>query len=363
MQLNGRLIGGNQPPYVVAEVSCNHGGDLGVAVNLIEKAKWAGADAVKFQCYTPGSITIQSEAEDFVIKEGPWQGQTLYSLYQRAHTPLDWFPLLFKAARDNGIAAFASVFDEGSVDFLESLGCPAYKIASFEITDTPLIEKAAKTGKPIIISTGMANLMDIDHALHAASSYSSPLFLHCVSGYPTPTKEANLSRLTTLINEYGEAGLSDHSLGWNVPMAATALGACLIEKHLTLSRDIPTFDADFSLEPGEFKTMCHHAREVWEACQEREAKSQESSAQLRRSLYAVEDIKAGEHLTTKNVRSIRPGYGLPPRWIDMVLVTTAAVDIKRGTALKFDMLKGYGDAYKREDSGNGRDGVVRPSIR
>lgn len=340
MRIEKREIGCGLPPYIVVEISGNHGGDLDKALHLIEIAKWAGADAVKTQCYEPQTLTLDCDSPDFILKDGPWKGRRLFDLYGNAHTPLSWHPRLYEHAHGAGIPIFSSVFDFSSVDLLERLGCPAYKIASMEIVDIPLIRYAAKTGKPLIISTGMSTAEERGKAL-AASDRNNTAMLHCVSGYPTPVEEAGLWRFDGLKRVHQRVGISDHSLGWEVPIMATAMGACIIEKHLCLSRDDGSEDADFSLEPAEFKTMCNMVRSAWKACRlsDNNIPSEQSSRQLRRSLYVVQDMHKGEHFTPEKVRSIRPGYGLPPEYIDKVIGREAITDIKRGTALTEGLMR------------------------
>ncbi len=337
MIINGREISCKLPPYIIGEISGNHCGKKQWALDLIKAAKDAGADAAKLQCYTPETITLDCDKPDFIIKDGPWNGRKLYELYQSAYTPWNWFPDLFEYAKSIGITLFSSVFDNSSVDFLENLGCPAYKIASMEITDTNLITYAAKTGKPLIISTGMASWEEIQNAKEAAGN-NKPLFLHCISGYSTPVKETNL-----IVLKHGwAAGISDHTVGWTVPVAATALGAVMIEKHLKL--DINKYpqkpeDSRFSMSPDSFRGMTEKVRPVWKAMQPSARKSEESSRQARRSLYVVKDMKAGEKFTEENVRSIRPAYGLPPSRLSSVLCCHAHYDIEAGTALKEEHLE------------------------
>lgn len=336
MRIKDREIGPSYPPYVVAEISGNHRGSIKEARALIAAAKQAGADACKFQCYEASTITIDCNHPDFTIRSGPWKGRKLYELYSETQTPLDWFPALFECARENNITAFASVFDRSSIDALEKLDCPAYKIASMEIIDIPLIKYAAKTGKPLIISTGMATEEEIDAALWAAGEPDTAI-LHCVSEYPTPVKEAQLRRFTHIW--WRPKGISDHTLDWEIPVAATALGASIIEKHFTDSRNNGSEDAAFSLEPEEFREMTYKVRQIWQAMQPSEANSEESSRQLRRSLYVVADMAAGELFTEQNVRSIRPSYGLAPKNLSDVVGRKAIKDIKRGTALAWDLME------------------------
>ena len=338
MEINGRKIG-EGAPYIVAEISGNHCGDYFQCSDLISAAAWAGADAVKVQCYTPATITLDCDKPDFVIQEGPWKGRTFYELYQKAHTPFEWFHDLFQAAKVQGITLFSSIFDKTSVDMLEKLECPAYKIASMECVDIPLIKYAGKTGKPLIISTGMASGEEILEAIRAVG-HENFCLLHCVSGYPTRVEEANLWRIEDLRRlpfRQARVGLSDHTKGIEVPIAATALGAVMIEKHIKNSNTISE-DSKFSLAPKEFKVMSKAVRSVWGAMLASEPKSQESSKQYRRSLYVVKDTKKGEIFTQDNIRSIRPNYGLPPIYFDDILGKKAAQDIERGTALKWDLI-------------------------
>lgn len=340
MQINGRKIGPGHAPYIVAEISCNHVGKIEYAFRLIEAANQAGADAVKFQAYTPDTITIDCDKPDFIVKDGPWKGRKLYELYQKAHTPLEWIPPLFAHAHNVGITIFASVFDETSVDALERVGCPAYKIASMEITDIPLIKYAAKTGRPLIISTGMSTWKEIEDAAAASKAIlKNTAFLHCVSGYPTPTEEANLKRMRQIDNWLWRdaiMGISDHTTGLEIPIAATAMGASIIEKHLTLDANIDSEDRTFSLLPHEFEDMVYTVRRTYAAMQPSIAKSEQSSRQLRRSLYVTQDMKKGDLFTKDNVRSIRPGYGLPPSVIGNVIGRPAQRNIERGSPLTID---------------------------
>lgn len=344
MIIAGRVIGRGHPPYLIVEASANHVGKLPLALRLIEEAKRAGADAVKFQCYTADTITFNPpwDNPEFIIKGGLWDGQHLYDLYRKTETPFEWFPQLFEHARKVGITLFSSVFDTSSVDFLETLGCPAYKIASMEITNLPLIAHAARTGKPLIISTGMATDQEIWEASTTAGSHN--LLLHCVSGYPTPVAEAGLERLRKMVL-FEPTGISDHSRGWDVAVAATAMGACAIEKHLMLHDTAYSDlawpeDAEFSLNPLQFYHMVEHVKEIWQAVQPREAPppSEDSSRAYRQSLYVVAPVKQGELLTDKNVRSIRPCFGLPPKELYNILGKKAAGDIVAGTALTWSLV-------------------------
>ena len=340
-----RKIGPDQPPYVIAELSGNHNGDIRRALRLIEAAKSAGADAVKLQTYTADTITIDHNGPGFTIKGGLWDGRKLHELYREAHTPWDWHPALFEHARKVGITCFSSPFDPSAIDFLETLGAPAYKIASFEIVDTPLIRHAAKTGKPLIISTGMAEKSEIDEATRAARESGKGGFalLHCISAYPAPAEEANLARIPALAARYDcPIGLSDHTLGTEVAVAAVALGAAIIEKHLTLARADGGPDAAFSLEPDELQLLVKGARIAHAAIGRADAERVESEKPnmlFRRSLYAVKDVAAGETLTADNVRSIRPGYGLAPKYLPEILGKRARREIKRGTPMSLDLVE------------------------
>jgi N-acetylneuraminate synthase len=345
LKIAGRPIGPGHPPYVIAELSGNHNGKLERALQLIDAAKNAGVDAVKLQTYTADTITIDHDGPGFTIEGGLWGGRRLHELYREAHTPWDWHPALFAHARKIGIACFSSPFDPSAVDLLESLDAPAYKIASFEIVDLPLIRYAAKTGKPLIISTGMAAANEIDEAVAAAreAGAGDVVLLHCVSGYPTPADEANLARIPALASRYDcPIGLSDHTLGTDVPVAATALGAAVIEKHVTLARSDGGPDAAFSLEPHELAALVRGVRTAYAALGRADygrAASEQSNMAFRRSLYAVRDIAAGEVLTGENVRSIRPGYGLAPKHLPEVLGRRARRVIARGTPMSFDLVE------------------------
>lgn len=341
----GRRIGAGHPPYVIAELSGNHNGELARALRLIEVAKEAGADAVKLQTYTADTITIDHDGPEFRIEGGLWHGRRLHELYREAHTPWDWHPALFEHARKIGITCFSSPFDPTAVDFLQSLGAPAFKIASFEIVDTPLIAVAARTGKPLIVSTGMANAAEIADAVAAARGAGAGglALLHCVSGYPTPASQANLARIAALAAKFDcPVGLSDHTLGVEVAIASVACGACIIEKHFTMARSEGGPDAAFSLEPNELAQLVAGVRTAHEALGSADyglADSEKASVIFRRSLYVVRDVAAGEAFTSENVRSIRPGNGLPPKHLPDILGRAAARAISRGTPFSLDLVK------------------------
>jgi pseudaminic acid synthase len=344
VSIGNRPLGPDQPPYVVAELSGNHNGDIGRALALIDAAKAAGADAVKLQTYTADTITIDHDAPEFRVHGGLWDGRRLYELYQEAHTPWDWHERLFAHARSIGIEIFSSPFDPTAVELLQRLGAPAYKIASFELVDIPLIELCAATGKPLIMSTGLASPPEIAEAVAAAKAagVGGIVLLHCTSAYPAPMCDMNLRTLTHLAEQHGVlVGLSDHTLGVTASVAAVALGACFIEKHFTLSRAEGGVDSDFSLEPQELARLVSECREAWLALGQvryDEVPSEAASRDHRRSLYVVADVAAGEELTPVNVRSIRPGHGLPPKHLPQVLGRRAARDLKRGSPLDWSML-------------------------
>ncbi|MBF0127018.1 MAG: pseudaminic acid synthase [Magnetococcales bacterium] len=347
MHIAGRAIGAGHPPYVIAELSGNHNGSLESAMQLLEAVKQAGADAVKLQTYTADTITIDCDAPEFRIQGGLWDGYTLYRLYQQAHTPWAWHAPLFARARALGLTLFSSPFDFTAVDFLEELRTPAYKIASFELVDLPLIRKVAATGKPMILSTGMANLEEIRAAVDAAKGGGcrEMALLHCVSGYPTPPEECHLRTLGALADSFPEivTGLSDHTLETTVPVAAVALGAGIIEKHVTLRRSDGGPDAAFSLQPEELRAVCQGCRTAWSALGrggwERKP-SEAGNVIFRRSLYVVADVAAGEMFTAANVRSIRPGHGLAPGCYPEILGKKASRPIARGTPLAWSLVAG-----------------------
>jgi N-acetylneuraminate synthase len=345
IEIGGRRIGTGESVYCIAEVSANHNQNFEQAVRIVEAAKDAGADAVKLQTYTPDTITIQSSRECFQVGGGTlWDGRSLYDLYQEAYTPWDWQPKLKKVADDLGMHCFSSAFDDTAVDFLEKMNVPAHKIASFELVDMGLIRKMAATGKPLIMSTGMATLEEIEEAVSVARSAGGKqiALLKCTSAYPAPAEEMNLRTIPELARRFDvPAGLSDHTMGVAVPVAAVGLGACIIEKHLTLARAAGGPDSAFSLEPAEFKAMVDAVRVAEKALgsvhfgvSEREG----SSRVFRRSLFVVRDVKVGEKFTSENVRSIRPGNGLHTRHLPDVLGKTAAIDVGHGTPLSWDLV-------------------------
>jgi len=340
-----RWVGAGHTVYVIAEMSANHGQKFERAVRILKAAREAGADAVKLQTYTPETITIASSREYFQVRGGTlWDGCTLYDLYGQAYTPWEWQPKLKQIANDLGLDCFSSAFDATAVDFLEEMGVPAHKVASFELVDIPLIQKMARTGKPLIMSTGMATVEEIEEAVQAARQAGSTqiALLKCTSAYPARAEEMHLRTIPELARRFAvPAGLSDHTMGVPVPVAAVALGACIIEKHITLSRSEPGPDSAFSLEPHEFKAMVDAVRiaekalgEVHFGCSEKEA----SSRVFRRSLFVVSDVRRGDLFTEENVRSIRPGHGLHTRHLAEVLGKRAARDIERGTPMSWDLV-------------------------
>ncbi|SEI86677.1 N-acetylneuraminate synthase [Allopseudospirillum japonicum] len=345
MKINGRLISKHAPPYIIAEMSGNHNGDINRAFELIEQAKKAGADAIKLQTYRADTITINHNAPEFKVEGGLWHGRYLYELYEEAHTPWEWHARLFEKAKSVDITIFSAPFDYSAVDMLEELNTPAYKIASPEIVDIPLIEYVASKGKPVIISTGMASFEEIDLAVKSAQKAGAKdiALLHCTSAYPTPPEEANLSSIPDLIKQTGVlVGLSDHTLNNITATAATALGACIIEKHFTLSRAEGGVDSAFSLEPDELKQLVEHTKIAWSAVGSpcyRPTKSEAGVLKHRRSLYVVKSIKKGEKFTSDNIRSIRPANGLPPKYLNEIIGKASAYDIDFGTPLTFDHIK------------------------
>jgi N-acetylneuraminate synthase len=342
--IDGKKIGLGHSPYVVAEISANHNGDINQAKKIMLSAKESGADAIKMQTYTPDTITLNSNNDDFVIKNGLWQGYTLYDLYNEAHTPYEWHKPLFEYARSIGITCFSTPFDETAVDLLEDLNTPAYKIASFEAIDIPLIKYVAATKKPMIISTGMANLEEISEAVEAAQSAGCDqlILLHCISAYPAPIDESNLLTIPDLAKRFNVlSGLSDHTLGTIVATASVALGSVFIEKHFTLDRSIKGPDSSFSLEPSELSCLVNDVKNAWlslgEVGYERKA-SEDQNVVFRRSIYVTKALKKGDILTFDNIRRVRPGYGLDPKHYENVLGKAVCCDVPENTALSFNML-------------------------
>jgi N-acetylneuraminate synthase len=345
IEIDGRRIGADHEPYVICELSGNHNGSLDRALVMIDAAADTGCDAIKIQTYTADTITMDVDRPEFHINDGGlWHGRSLYELYQEAYTPYEWHAALFERARKRGVTIFSSPFDETAVDLLAGLDAPAYKIASFEAVDLPLIRYAAAQGKPLIISTGMANVAEMETARDAALSAGAPgvVLLHCVSSYPAPMEEANVRTVPDMAARFGcPIGLSDHTPGTAASVAAVALGASVIEKHFTLARADGGPDAAFSLEPHEFKALVDDTKAGWRALGKANYDvlgSERGNLQFRRSLYVSADVAAGEPLSRANVRSIRPGNGLPPGELDAVMGKPAARDLKRGEPLAWDMV-------------------------
>ena len=344
MKIGIREIGGGQPAYIIAEMSANHAGDISRAKEIIHAAKEAGADCIKIQTYTPDTLTIDCDNSYFHISDGTWNGENLYQLYQKAYTPWEWQKELFEEAKKAEIDFFSTPFDNTSVDFLEEIGIGFYKIASFELVDIPLIEYVASTGKPMILSTGMATLAEIDEAVEAVKKRGNRNFalLRCASAYPAITDEMNLRTMQNMGDTFGVPyGLSDHSMGSVGAVTAVALGASIIEKHFCLDRSIENPDSTFSMNPMEFKQMVHDIRQAERAIGSVKygpSEQEKNNLQFRRSIFCVKDIQEGEKLTEENIRIIRPGYGLAPKFYKDVLGQTALEDIQKGTPLAFEMI-------------------------
>ncbi|MEH6518704.1 MAG: pseudaminic acid synthase [Halioglobus sp.] len=344
--IDGRRISAEEPPYIVAEMSGNHNGDIGCALRILDAAKEAGADAVKIQTYRADTITIDHHGPEFLIKSGLWEGRRLYELYEEAHTPWDWHGSIFEYAHKIGITVFSSPFDPSAVDFLESLNAPAYKIASPELIDLPLIRKVAQTGKPIVMSTGMATLEEIGEAVEAARQAGAQeiAVLHCTAAYPAPPEEANLATIAEIARRFDVvSGLSDHTLGTVVSSIAVALGASFIEKHFTLSRADGGVDSAFSLEPVELAQLVSDARIAHSAVGSlafAPTASEGAVLMNRRSLYVVAPVAKGEVLTEAAIRSIRPGNGMKPKYLEVVLGRRAARDLTFGEPLESSMIEG-----------------------
>lgn len=345
ISIAGRKIGPAYSPYVIAEMSANHNGNIETAFRIIEEAKKAGADAIKMQTYTADTLTLNCDLPDFQINDGLWAGRTLYELYEWAHTPWDWHKPLFDRARELGITIFSSPFDNTAIDLLENLNAPAYKIASFEAVDLPLIKYAASTGKPMIISTGMADAEEIAEAIEAAreGGCKELAVLHCVSGYPAPAEDYNLRTIPDMIERYGlVTGLSDHTLDNTTAITSVALGASIIEKHFTLDRKGGGPDDSFSLEPDELAALCQGAKTAWSALGRVDygrKSSEQGNVKFRRSLYFVKEMKAGDVITSDCVRSVRPGFGLAAKNFSVLLGRIVDSDIRSGTPTSWQLIK------------------------
>ena len=343
--INGRKIGNNFPPYIIAEMSANHNGDINNAYKIIDMAKSSGADCVKLQTYTPDTLTIDSELPDFQLTEGLWAGQSLYELYKGAFMPWEWHQPLFDYAKKVGITIFSSPFDNTAVDLLEDLNTPAYKIASFEAADLPLIKYVAQTGKPMIISTGMANSEEIQEAIEAAreGKCKELAILHCVSGYPAPAGDYNLRTLVDMQKKFGlVTGLSDHTVDNATAITSIALGASIIEKHITLDRNGGGPDDSFSLELKELEELCSGTRLAWEALGKVDygrKSSEQANVKFRSSLYFVKNIKAGETITKDHIKSIRPGYGISPKFYEEILGCRVLCETRKGSPVEFSNIK------------------------
>ena len=340
--INGRKIGLNQPPYIIAELSANHNGSLERALQTIDAAQRCGASAIKLQTYTADTMTIDCDRPDFMVKGGLWDGFKLYDLYRWAQTPFEWHQAMFEYARNIGITIFSTPFDESSVDLLESLDVPAYKIASFENTDLPLIRYVAKTGKPIILSTGMASEEEISEAVDVARSAgcNNLILLHCISSYPAPIEQANIQQVPELATRFNVlSGLSDHTLGTAASVVAVALGACVIEKHFTLSRAEKGPDSEFSIEPKELERLCKDTYDAWLALgkvgYERQSIEQGSKV-FRRSVYFIRNLPAGTVITAQDIRRIRPGMGLAPKYFDELIGRRLKIAVSYGMPTSWD---------------------------
>lgn len=345
ISIAGRRIASDTPPYIIAELSANHNGRLETALKIIEEAKKSGSDAIKLQTYTADTITLNCDSEEFQIHGGLWDGKTLYQLYQEAHMPWEWHQPLFEHARKLGITIFSSPFDSTAVDLLEDLDAPAYKIASFEAVDLPLIKYAASTGKPMIISTGMADAEEIQEAIDAAreGGCKELAILHCVSGYPAPAEDYNLRTIPDMMQRFGlVTGLSDHTLDNTTAIASVVLGASIIEKHFTLDRNGGGPDDSFSLEPTELAALCRDSKTAWAALGRVDygrKSSEQGNVKFRRSLYFVKDLQAGERITPDAVRSVRPGYGLAPRLLNQLMGKVLRQDVKANMPVRLDLLQ------------------------
>ena len=345
INIKDRIISPNNKPYIIAEMSANHRGSLKLAAETIRAAKEVGADAIKIQTYTPDTMTIKSDKSDFYISEGLWKGRTLYELYKEAYTPFQWHEELFEVAHQAGITIFSSPFDETAVDLLEKLDAPAYKIASFELVDIPLIQYVAKQGKPMFLSTGMANLTEIETAIQAANNAGCTdiILFHCISGYPTPIDKANLRSIEVLKQRFDiQIGLSDHTLGLTAGVVATTLGASVIEKHFTMSRSNGGVDSQFSLEPDEMEMFIKSCREAFQSLGNyrfERSDIEEKNKAFRRSLYFVKDLKKGQTIDHEHVSRIRPGYGLEPINLESVIGSKVVSDVFRGDRVELSLLE------------------------
>jgi pseudaminic acid synthase len=347
IRIAGRNIGSQYPPFIIAEISGNHNGTLDRALQIVEAAAKAGAHAVKLQTYTADTMTLNLSHGEFFIRDPKslWSGSSLYDLYQKAHTPWDWHPAIFKRCRELGLIAFSTPFDATAVEFLESLEVPCYKVASFENTDLPLIRKVSATGKPVIISTGMASDSEIDEAVKAAreAGCKDLILLKCTSTYPATPESSNIRTIPDMSERFGvPVGLSDHTMGIGVAIASVAQGACAIEKHFTLSRNDGGVDSAFSSEPDELNRLVEESDRAWRSLgtvSYGPTEAEKESLRYRRSLYIVEDLKPGDVLTTRNVRAIRPGLGLPPKHLDEIIGKQVAKPVSKGTPLSWEILE------------------------
>ena len=346
ISIAGRRIAADAPPYVIAELSANHNGELDTAIKILDEAKKAGADAVKLQTYTADTITLDCDTEEFQIHGGLWGGKTLYQLYQEAHMPWEWHKPLFEHARKIGITIFSTPFDNTAVDLLEDLNAPAYKIASFEAVDLPLIKYVARTGKPMIISTGMADAEEIQEAINAAreGGCKELAILHCVSAYPSPAKDYNLRTIPNMIERFGlVTGLSDHTLDNTTAIASVGMGSSIIEKHFTLDRNGGGPDDSFSIEPEQMEMLCQSALNAWQALgtvSYSKKSSESGNLRFRRSLYFTKALSAGDVITADAIRSVRPGFGLPPKWQSKILGKTLKEDVKFGSPVTLEKIIG-----------------------
>ena len=343
-RINNRLIAESEKPYIIAELSANHSGSIERAKMTIKAAKKCGADAIKLQTYTADSMTIRCDKEDFKIKGGLWDGYNLYDLYKEASTPYEWHRSLFEFAKEIGITIFSTPFDENAVDLLENLDTPAYKIASFELNDLPLIEYIAKKGKPILMSTGMGSLEEIKDAVDTAQKAGCRelLLFHCISSYPTPSKDSNIKMILELKKEFNvQVGLSDHTLNNTSALAAVALGATAIEKHFILDRSEKGPDSSFSIEPNELEKLVSDSKDCWESLGSQffeRPKLESKNKVFRRSLYFVKDLRKGEKITKSNIRRIRPGYGLSPKYIDQIINKKVNKNIYKGDRVTWEVI-------------------------